>query len=309
MQFTVFLNRFEKDKDVIEKKFSDSSVKIISEDDNCLIVECSNVDKILSMQEIAKVFKIVTNWKPLNFKRLNEDCLKTVSETGKKNYKIQTKFLQKIKISAKSIYKHINPYLKHDGFIVSEDKAEIILYVEFMKSADEIMYRVSYALDYWYNVVGAASVNYSRFSVILENPTLVEEVSDFLRLCWIFKIPLIIVTKNSDFPKLLKKAKEITKGIDYELFKIEIFDSLPRGYTLVGFSKLARENEIELKEFFNKDNSKLALVFGDDKFGLPQEIRDKMDYMFRLTPDVKKPLRASHAFSYVLGFFTTMKLK
>lgn len=308
MQFTVFLNRFDKDRDVIEKKLENSGVRIISEEDNSLVVECLNADRILGMQETARVFKIITNWKPLNFKRMNEDCLKAICESNRKNYRIQTKFLQKIEISAKSVYKHINPYLKHEGFVVNEDKADVILYVEFMKAKNEIMYRVSYSLDYWYNIVGSSGVQYSRFSVIIENPTVVEEVSDFLRLCWIFKIPLIIVTKNKDFAKLLKKAKEITKGIDYEMFNIEILDSMPRGYTLVGFSKLARENETELKEFFKKDNGRIALVFGDDKFGLSQEARDKMDCMFRLTPELKKPLRASHAFSYVLGFFTRDKV-
>lgn len=308
MQFNVFLNRFDKDKAVIEKKFSDSGIMTISEKDNSLIVECSNVDKILSMQETAGVFKIVTGWKPLNFKRMNEDCLKAVSESGKKIYKIQTKFLQKIKISAKSVYKHINPYLKHEGFVVSEDKAEVILYVEFMKAESEIMYRVSYSLDYWHDIIGSAGVSYLRFVVVIENPSIAEEVSDFLRLCWIFKMKLYVVTKNRDFAKLLKKAKGITKGIDYNQFELEIRDKFPAGYVLAGFSKLARENEIELKEFFKKEDRKIALVFGDDKFGLTQESRNKMDYMFRLTPEIKKPLRASQALSYILGFFTRGKV-
>jgi tRNA G18 (ribose-2'-O)-methylase SpoU len=122
---------------------------------------------------------------------------------------------------------------------------------------------------------------------------------------------LYIVTKNREFPKLLKKAKEITKGIDYEKMKLIVTDTLPKNYTLVGFSKLARENESDLKHFFKEkatNNQQIAFVFGDDKFGLTQETRDKMDFMFHLTPETKKPLRACMAFSYVLGIYTADRL-
>lgn len=317
MQFIIFLNRFDKDKSILEEKLVKLGVKIISEEDDSLLVECSDVNGLLDMQEIAKVIKIYSGWKPLNFKALKEGSLNAAIESKCKSYKIQTKFLTKIKISAKSIYKHINPYLKHEGFSVSEDKAEVVLYIEFAKENDEIMYRISYALSAWYQPIASAFVNYSNFAVVIENPTLVDEVSDFLRLCWIFKIPLYILTSNRDFDKLLKKAQEITKGIDYSLMKLNIVDSLPNEYSYVGFSKLARENEKELKEFFvrnfDKDgkdsgNKKMAFVFGDDKFGMSQGLRDKMEYMFRLTPDLKKPLRGSHALSYVLGIYSCLKL-
>ena len=56
------------------------------------------------------------------------------------------------------------------------------------------------------------------------------------------------------------------------------------------------------------NDAKIALVFGDDKYGLTQETRDKLNYCFRLTPEIKKPLRASHALSYVIGFYTAYKI-
>ena len=86
-----------------------------------------------------------------------------------------------------------------------------------------------------------------------------------------------------------------------------ITNNLPKNITLIGFSKHAQKKEIELKEHL-KTKKPLALVFGDDKFGLSQETRDRMDIMFRLTPELKKPLRASHALSYVLGIYTSLKI-
>lgn len=323
MQYLLFLNRFDKDKNILEKKLEKLNIKTIAEEDENLLVECESIDELLKLQEISKIVKVFSKWKPLNFKNMKEDSLKAVIDSKCKSYKIQTKFYQKIKISAKSIYKHINPYLKHEGFVVSEDKPEIILFIEFSKANEEIIYRVSYSLSYWYSPVNVSAVNYSRFIVIIENPTLVDEVSDFLRLCWIFKIPLYVLTQNKEFGRLLKKAQETTKGIDYDLMELFVVDKIPCANTIfLGFSKLARENEKELIDFFAKDNNsnkdnnhnkeninkKIALVFGDDKFGMTQDLRDKMDFMFRLTPEVKKPLRASHAVSYVLGIYTALKL-
>lgn len=304
MQFMVFLNRFEQDKNNLEKKFNNMGVKIVSEEDDKLIVE-GFPEQLLKLQEVARIIKIVTEWKALDFRKLKEDSLKAMKIASSKEYRIQTKFYQKIKISASSVYKHINPYLKHEGFVFSEEGT--MLFVEFMKENNEIFYRISYALPEWYYPSNAIELQYN-FSVVIENPVLVEEVSDFLRLCWIFKMPLFIVTKNKEFSRILEKAKEITKGIDYSKMKLNITERLPSGFVFAGFSKVARENEIELKKFLLNENKKIAFVFGDDKFGLSQEMRDSMDYMFRLTPELKKPLRASHALSYVLGLYSSEKI-
>lgn len=309
MKYLIFLNRFEQDKNVLEKKLNSLSIKIIKEEYKALIVEAENPEQLFSLQEISKAFKIVTDWKELNFKRLNEDSLKAIKETNLKNYKIRTKFHDKIKISAKSVYKHINPYLKHEGFLPDEDNFELILFVEFRKEKNNVLYRVSYSLKEWNHEVEGGNINYSDFAVIIENPSLSEEVSDFLRLCWIFRMKLFIVTQNKDFGKILSKAKEITKGIDYEKFEVVVSSDIPKGYIFAGFSKVAKDSEIKLKEFFSESNNKkIALVFGDDKFGLTQGMRDKMDYMFRLTPELKKPLKSSQALSYVLGLYSCIKI-
>jgi len=41
-------------------------------------------------------------------------------------------------------------------------------------------------------------------------------------------------------------------------------------------------------------------------FGLSQELRNKLDYSFRLTKETKKPLRGSHALSYVMGLINSI---
>lgn len=311
MQYLIFLNRFDKDKNVLERKLSGLGVRVISEEDDSLLVECKDANGLLGLQEVSRIVKIFSGWKVLNYKTLKEDSLKAVAESNIKEYKIQTRFFSKIKISAKSIYKHINPYLKHEGFSFNENDFEVVLFVEFARENNEIMYRVSYSLKEWYNPVKTVGVDYSKFVIVIENPSLVEEVSDFLRLCWIFKIPLYVLTKNKDFGKLLKKAKEVTKGIEYDKFQLFVVDKLNlKNAILVGFSKLAKENETGLKKFFlNLNEKKVALVFGDDKFGMTQQLRDKMDLMFHLTPELKKPLRGSHAVSYVLGIYSCLKLK
>lgn len=308
MKYLLFLNRFEQDKNILIKKLENLGSKFIKQEENNLIIQSEDINELLKLQEIAKILQLSTDWKELNFNELKKDSLNSIKNLKQKTYKIQTKFYNKIKISAKSIYKHINPYLKHEGFIPKEESPELILYIEFKKENKNIFYRVSYSLANWYTPLNTSKLNYSNFAVVIENPTLVEEVSDLLRLCWIFKIPLYIITKDKRFDKLLKKAEEITKGIDYEKMKLVITNKLPTEYVLAGFSKLAKANEKELKIFLEKENKKIALVFGDDKFGLTSETRDKMNCMFRLTPEIKKPLRASHALSYVLGIYTSMKL-
>jgi len=291
MKYLVKLNRFEIDKEKLKSKLN---AKIEEENGN-LIVD----GEIKKLAEIKEIYELFTNWKKLNFKELKEDTLKLVQRKNIKDYQIKTKFLDKIKISAKSVYKHINPYLKHENIFPKEDSNKII-YIEFKKE-DDIYYRLSYS-----ELEESNAINFKfNFTVILENPSLVSEIGDFLRLCWIFKMPLIIVTKE-DIEKLIKRAKEETKGIDYEKFNLKILKELPENFTLIGFSKHSEKNEKDLISILNENN--VALVFGDDKFGLTQEARDKMNYMFRLTPETKKPLRASHALSYILGIHLGKKL-
>ena len=294
MKYLIKLNKFEIDKIKFINKLGNA--KILEEND-CLLVE-GNIN--LNIHEIKEIYELFTDWEKLDFRTLKQDCLNLAKTKNINDYLIKTKFHDKIKISAKSIYKHINPYLKHENISPKEDSKNII-YIEIKKD-NNIYYRISYSKIKSKN---SLNINFSKFTVILENPRLSSEISDFLRLCYIFKIDLIIITKEN-IDKIIKKAKEETKGIDYSNFNLKILDKFPDNFILVGFSKHAENNERDLIQVLDKKN--LALAFGDDKFGLSQEGRDKMNYMFRLTPENKKPLRASHALSYILGIYVSKNI-
>src|SRR3989338_10670048 len=238
MEYLIFFNKFDFDKNKFIFKLK--NCKILKKEEKYWIIDTNNLEYLRSLQEISKILTKTTNWKRLNFKAIKKDSLDTLKILDKKTYKIQTKFHDKIKISAKSVYKHINPYLKHESFQVNEENPEVILYLEFKKENNNILYRISYSLSKWYSPLNPLNVNYSNFIVIIENPVLVAEVSDFLILCWIFKIPLYILTKDREFERILNKAKVITKGIDYTKMKLFIIKELPKEFILVGFSKLAR---------------------------------------------------------------------
>ena len=138
-----------------------------------------------------------------------------------------------------------------------------------------------------------------NIEIALENPSDKEEIKDFLRLCYIFSLPLNILTKK-DINNLINKAKQEAKGIPYENFSLNVNKKLDG--VKIGFSINSKLDENDFKEFYHKNkNRKLILVFGDEKFGLSQNLRDNLDYSFRLTKETKKPLRASHALAYVLG--------
>ncbi|MEK6862734.1 MAG: hypothetical protein AABW57_01055, partial [Nanoarchaeota archaeon] len=102
---------------------------------------------------------------------------------------------------------------------------------------------------------------------------------------------------------LINKAKQEAKGIPYENFTLNINKKLEG--IKIGFSINSKLDEKDFKEFYNKNkNNKINLVFGNEKFGLTQELRDKLDHSFRLTKETKKPLRASHALAYILGLIS-----
>ncbi len=297
MEYIIYLNKFDIDLDKIKNKLKDLGVNIIERENNYLIGYGKlEVNKAKELQEVKQVIELFNEWKEFDFKTLQNDCLKLVKLYKIRDYVIKTNFLNKIPISAKSIYKHINPYLKHEEINPNESSKNQI-YIQIKKENNKIYYRIGYS------VIESIKVeNKNKFIVILENPRLSSEVSDFLRLCWIFKLKLLIITDNKDFNKILKKAKEETKGIDYENFELEIINEIPKDLLIIGFSKHSKENETRLLELF-RENKNYGLLFGNDTFGLTQKARDRADYMIKLTEETKKPLRASHALSYIMGIY------
>ena len=297
MKYLIILNKFEFDINILKNKLK-NKVNNFTEEQGRLVIETNDniTEELKQLQEVKKYYIINTEWKELDFKKLKTDALRTVT-----NYKMP--------ISAKSVYKQINPYLKHEGLVVDENP-EVILYVEFKKENLKRYYRICYNEKQNMEKTKPIEIEYKNLYVVLEEPRLTEEISDFLRLCWIFKMPLYIITKKqNEVENALRKAKEITKGIVYEEMIIKYIPYLSKDYIKVGFTKHATQNEKELVEFLDKnDEEKIMLVFGNDTYGLSQEVRDDLDYSFRLTPELNKPLKANQALSYVLGIFTGRKI-
>lgn len=305
MKYLVFLHRFELDLDRLKEKIKklDKSANFKRENKNLLISTKLDSKKLLEFTEISRVVSVCSDWKEFGFVELKKDCLELCENKKIKEYTVETKFHDKVPISSKSIYRHINPYLKHESILFNE-KGELI-YLEFKKIEDRLNFRIGYISN---NLrMKAPLVDTSKFCVVIENPTLVSEISDFLRLCWIFKLPLYIVTKNDRFDGLLNRAKKDTKGLDDSKMKVVVSSDFPSDYLLVGFSKHASKNEVDLKPLLLSDK-KIALVFGDDKYGLTQEAREGLDCCFRLSSELKKPFRGSQALSYVLGLYSGFKL-
>ncbi len=309
MKYLLFLNRFDLDRNTITSRLQSLHLTVHGEDHKGLLVEGPSIEEALKLQEVKSAVVLTTSWKHLDYDQLPKDALEAVKLFPGKKYIIKPKYHEKMRsLSAKQVFKDINPTLKREGFTPDEKAPETLLYIEFTRQGNEAVYRISVAPMSWWSPVSASGIDYSPFAVMLENPRLPDEVSDFLRLCWIFKLPLFIVTKDPEFGRVLNKAREITKGIIYEQMQLHVQQSPPKGFIMVGFSKLARDAEPELKKYIQSNSQKLLLTFGDDKFGLTQEMRNKMDVMFRLTPDTRKPLRAAHALSYILGLYSALKV-
>lgn len=285
MKYLIVLNRFDLDLNVLKKKLKADNIKQDVKD-RVIVDSALRLDDILELQEVKEVYKLYCDWRAFSsFNELASIALKAYK--GDKKYKVVAKFLDKMSFSAKEVGKRINTFFKKEGYNYSEDGD--VLYIEFKNG----FYRIGFNESV--KTLNVASYDLSNVVVVLENPSNVLEVEDMFRLCWIFRIPLVILKGDA---KLIKIAQEDTKGIEWD--KFELLTAIPKGYLKVGFSKHAAKNEDDLVQFF-KVKRKIALIFGNDKYGLTQELRDGLDECFRLTPSIKKPLRASHALTYILG--------
>ncbi|MBI5391546.1 hypothetical protein HZB00_00940 [Candidatus Woesearchaeota archaeon] len=304
MAYLLFLKKFSLSLPVFVQKLEKLFGKVSLQPDEkgyVLTGEAISIEKLLELPEVDAAYQLTTDWKPFSFFSLRQNCLEILQDQGKETYRIQTKFYDKVPVSVMSIYKHVNPYVKHEGFVPDETGFELVLFLEFKKDRKNIFYRVSFREK----KASTTSLSYP-FAVIIEEPRTVEEVADLLRVCWIFQLPLYIVTTSIDEKKkLFLKAKELVKGIDLEQFTYFIQRNLPPGFTVVGFSKHAQKSEKELLPLFNQ---KLAFLFGNETYGLSQELRDQATVLIKLGPASKKPFTASQALSYVLGLYTAKQI-
>ncbi len=310
MKYLLFLNRFDLNLDKLKSKISSKlkDSKFYEDEKYTLMLETNqNIKEILNFQEIRKICPLYSDWKKLaSFKDFRNNIVFNVKKSKIKTYSVATKFLSKVPISSKSIYKRVNTALKFEGLKYNESP-EGTIYIEFKKADKILSYRV-FIITLNLNKINVIKVDMDNIHIALENPESIEEISDFLRLSYIFKLKLIFLT-NNNITSLIEKAKEATKGIDYSEFKFEISKELPKNIKKIGFTKHSSQNEKDLQQFFKSNKDKFILVFGNEKYGLSQELRDSLDSSFHLTPEEKKPLRASHALSYILGFYTNIFLK
>lgn len=293
MKYLIYFNKFEINPEKLKSKLG----KVIEFSSEKAIVE-AKLDDLLKLDEIDKIIELKTEFKKLNFKTLKEDALKYIKQ---KNYFIKTDFLSKIPISAKSIYKHINPYLKHEGFIVNENYDEL-LYIEIIKIDGKPFYRLGVASKNMYEKQNAIKTKFNNYIVIIEEPQLQYELQDFIRVCWIFKIPLHLLTKDKPrMEKMLSTAIKEVKGVSQSALEIKVIQNLPKDFIKIGFTKHSLQNEIDLQKI---KSERIALIFGNDKYGLSQDIRDELDFSIHLGPQSEKPFRGSQALSYILGFLS-----
>ncbi|MEW6062865.1 MAG: TrmH family RNA methyltransferase [Nanoarchaeota archaeon] len=294
MKYLLILNRYDINKRELEKKIG----KIKFEDNYRAIAEDIDIESVINLDEVKEIIDLYFDYKPFHgFRELCQDAAYAFKKSGDKFFRVETKFITKQNFSAKQIYKKINTYLKKEGFAYRNDGA--VIYVEFNKNKYRVGIKRIKRID-------TIEPNTRKFIAVLEKPESSIEISDFLRICYVFRIPLLVIP-GKDFERILKKAKEETKGINYSKFDLRIEKNLPDEYLYFGFSKHGNKNERQLASFL-KLNKKIALIFGNEKYGLGQELRDKLDYCFRVGPELKKPLRASHVLSYVLGFYSKMNL-
>jgi len=282
---------------VVRKIKALGDAEVVNEEGVLLVDSKIKKEKISSLVEVSKVLDVLSPWKPFSYGGLGE----AAESIPKKKYKILVKLTGALDVGAKSIYKRINSVRKD----YVEEGYENVVYVEVVKKGGRVHFRVSCcAADVWDRKI---EVFEYHFLVALENPTLVSEVADFLRVCWVFKVPLILIGEVDK--SLIDKARQDTKNVPAD-FKVLISKSLPKGGKYIGFSKHALKAEKELISEFKKNKTILGkapmenviLVFGNEKFGLSQDLREKCE-LFRLGSEVSKPLRGSHALSFVLGLY------
>lgn len=293
MKYILKLHRFDIDISKLKKKIMelDGSARI-TDDKEGLFVESSIPRAGFGFPEVDIAKEMVVGWKKLDYAALKEDCLKAAGSFD--SYKLKINFFSKIPISARSLYKRINPYLKYEGRHFDENSGNIIQ-IDIKKEDNKRLYRV---LRFSAKIVRAEN---NSIIAALESPTTTDEVRDMLRVCYIFNLPVVFLNAKK---QLVEKSKKMEKGIPYE--KLAILEHIPDGYKLFGFSRHAVLNEKNFVEKY-KSNSKVCLVFGNEKFGLSQEMRDRLDYCFKLQ-DSTKPFKASQALSYVLGLILGKKL-
>ena len=213
MKYLLILNKFELNKEILKNKIKARLNDAKFYEDNGLILETNkNVNEILYFEEVEKLLPLYKDWQKFDFKTFKENF----SNLNIRSYFVKVKFLSKIPISAKSIIKKVNSALKGNY----SENPETYIYIEFIKKKNIPYYRMFIIPNkYWEKF--KMQKNKLNLEIVLENPEDKEEIKDFLRLCYIFNLPLNILS-NKNITNLINKAKQEAKGIPYENFTLNI---------------------------------------------------------------------------------------
>ena len=127
MQYILFLNKFSISLEKLEKKIKDllKDASIEKEDNHLILTTNSDVNRIISFDEISKITEIKV---PFTHLKTFEDFRKVLLNNLDKKYKtfaVVTKFITNIPISKRSIYKRINSLLKKESMQYEEDSPEL----------------------------------------------------------------------------------------------------------------------------------------------------------------------------------------
>ncbi len=204
----------------------------------------------------------------------------------------------------------LDRWRKKIGSVISESEAASFLYIE----AKQNLLRIGKIVPQ----VSSPTPPFESFArylcLVLEHPITADEISDFIRICISFNLPLRLILSSSD-ASLLEVAKKRAGGRGFQKVRIKTYQSISKavaGTKAYGFSLWTGKNEYDLKKVFRDwfdSLHKISLVFGNEKAGLSLETRQQLREIFHLGPHSSEPLRASQAASYILGLMLGISLE
>src|SRR3989344_5211647 len=99
MEYILFLNRFELDRDKLKNKIVklDSSASFKDGEKVILVDSRLEAEEFMKFQEVWYVVVLFKKWKNFSFKDLKEDCLKLCKNFNIKKYYVEIKFWDKVK--------------------------------------------------------------------------------------------------------------------------------------------------------------------------------------------------------------------
>ena len=304
MLYLIELAKFDLDKDSFCQKLASRLSCSVTPDflSSRLRVEgnCSVAD-FFSFSEVSRVFLVEVVESPLELSFFRS----AVVDVAKKytSFQLQVKAYPGVGIPASAFKKKLaGPFITAGVSIVEE--ASVVLLLEIYKESGRLFYRLLTS-----SVAQKLPSSSSSLTIVLEEPHLAEELADFLRLCYIFSLRLIVVHKDhAAASTLIGQAKKLCKG-RLSTFDVRVVRHLRSVEgLLVGFSRHARDGESSCSSFLRSHRKEpLVLVFGNDLYGLSQQSREALYVCFSLTASPQKPLKGNQALAYVLGMITVLR--